>query len=53
MPNASTIYIHNKHSAIQKAPWKLGVGITYPHQVLNFNNNIDSKLSQNSLVQNY
>ena len=53
MPNAFTIYIHNKHSAIQKTPQKLGVGITYPQQVFNFNSNVDSKLSQNRLVQNY
>jgi len=52
IPNAfTTIYIRNKHSVTQKAPQKLGVGTTYPHQV--FNSNIYSKLSQNRLVQNY
>lgn len=49
MPNAYTIYIHNKHTAIQKTPQKLGVGITSPHQVFDFNKNVDSKLSQNRL----
>lgn len=43
----------NTHSVNQKSLWKLGVGITHPPGVFHFNNNVDSELSQNRLVQNY